>query len=105
MSGGALYDYRWPNLDEADGKWRDEELNELYHDLFVGGDFSPRDYGGLALSLDVWLSYDTSEEAYREDLRRFKAKWMHRTPRNRLEFYQGKLQEYADRLKDELGEI
>ncbi len=40
MSGGVLFDYTWPNLQEADGKWHDNELDELYHDLFCGGEFS-----------------------------------------------------------------
>lgn len=102
MSGGRLFDYTWPNLEEADGKWQDEELNELYHDLFCGGDFAVRDYGGLCQSLDFYLSGDTDEESYREDLARFKAKWMHRTPKNRVEFYQGKLQEACERYKSEL---
>lgn len=105
MSGGKLFGYTWPDLDEADGKWRDEELNELYHDLFCGGEFSVRGYGGLCQSLDFFLSGDTDEEDYRDAASRFKAKWMHRTPRNRVEFYQRKLQEYADRLKKEMGEV
>lgn len=103
MSGGALFDHTWPCLDEADGKWADEEMNELYHDLFCGGEFAVRSYGGLAQSLDFWLSGDTSEDDYREALARFKAKWFHRTPRNRVEFYEGKIQAYADRCKVELG--
>ena len=105
MSGGALFDYTYPNLGEADGKWHDEELNELYHDLFCGSDFSVRGYGGLSQSLDFWLSGDTSEEDYREAVAMFKSKWMHRTPRNRVEFYQCKLQEYADKCKKEMGEV
>ena len=105
MSGGSLFDYSYPNFECADGRWRDEELNELYHDLFCGGAFSVRGYGGLAQSLDFYLSGDTGEEDYREEVARFKAKWMHRTPRNRVEFYQRKLQECAERLKREMGEI
>lgn len=104
MSGGSLFDYSYPHFEFADGRWQDEELNELYHDLFCGGDFSVRGCGGLAQSLDFYLSGDTVEEDYREAAARFKAKWMHRTPRNRVEFYQRKLQEYADRLKKEMGE-
>ncbi len=104
MSGGELFDYTYPNFEVADGRWCDEELNELYHDLFCGGDFSMRGYGGLCQSLDFYLSDDIDEESYREAVSRFKAKWMHRTPRNRVEFYQRKLQEYADRLKREMGE-
>ena len=103
MSGGVLFDFRWPNLGEADSKWHDEEMNELYHDLFVGGEFSVRGYDGLAQSLDFWLSDDTDEEHYRKQLARFKAKWFHRTPKNRIEYYEGKIQEYADRCKAELG--
>lgn len=105
MSGGELFSYCWPDFDEADGKWRDEELNELYHDLFCGAEFSVGGYGGLCQSLDFWLSSDIEEDSYREAVTRFKAKWMHRTPKNRVEFYQRKLQEYADRLKREMGEI
>ena len=80
----------------------DEELNELYHDLFCGGEFAVRDYGGLAQSLDFWLSDDTGEESYREAVKRFKAKWFKRTPKNRLEFYRDKLQQYCDKMKEEL---
>ena len=105
MSGGSLFDYSYPNFECADGRWRDEELNELYHDLFCGGDFSVRGYGGLAQSLDFYLSGDTNEEDYRKAAALFKSKWMHRTPRNRVEFYQRKLQECAERLKREMGEI
>lgn len=101
MSGGHFgYSYHPENLD---GQWRDEEINELYHDLFCGGEFAVRDYGGLFQSLDFYLSYDTSEEDYREAVARFKAKWFHRTPKNRVEFYRNKLQERCDELKRELG--
>ncbi len=46
---------------------------------------------------------DTGEEHYRDAVARFKAKWMHRTPRNRVEFYEKKIQAYADKCKVELG--
>lgn len=104
MSGGALFDYRYPNLEEADGKWQDEELNELYHDLFCGAEFSVRGYGGLCQSLDFYVSDDIGEESYLKAVSAFKSKWFHRTPSNRVEFYQRKLQDYADRLKREMGE-
>lgn len=103
MSGGVLFDYTWPNLEAADGKWQDEEMNELYHDLFVGGEFSVRGYGGLCQTLDFWISDDTGEEDYRDALSRFKSKWFRRTPKNRVEYYEGKLQETCDRYKQELG--
>ena len=102
MSGGHFgYSYSPQDLD---GEWRDEEINELFNDLMCGGEFSVRGYGGLLQSLDFWLSADTEEEYYRDAVSRFKAKWFRRTPRNRLEFYQNKLQECADRLKREMGE-
>lgn len=103
MSGGHFdYGYHPENLD---GQWCDEEINELYHDLFCGGEFAVRDYGGLFQSLDFYLSYDTSEEDYREAVAKFKAKWFHRTPKNRVEFYQNRLQDYCDQLKREMGDI
>ena len=102
MSGGH---FGWNYMpDDLDGEWRDEEINELYRDLFCGGDFSVRGYGGLFQSLDFWLSGDIDEESYREAVSQFKTKWMHRTPRNRVEFYQQKLKDYADKLKKEMGE-
>lgn len=103
MSGGALFDYSYPNFESADGKWRDEELNDLYSDLFCNGTFSVRGYGGLCQTLDFWLSSDIGEESYRKRVGQFKAKWFHRTPKNRIEYYEGKIQEYADRCKAELG--
>lgn len=102
MSGGHFgYSY---SPEDLDGEWRDEEINELFNDLMCGGEFSVRGYGGLLQSLDFWLSADTEEECYRDAASRFKAKWFRRTPKNRLEFYQKKLQECADRLKREMGE-
>ena len=103
MSGGALFDYRYPCFDEAVGKWGDAEVEELYRDLFVGGEFSVRGYGGLAQSLDFYLSGDTGEEDYREALARFKDKWMRRTPKNRVDFYRQKIMDYARRCADELA--
>lgn len=102
MSGGALFNYTYPNFELADGKWQDEELNELYHDLFCGDEFAVRDYGGLAQSLDFYLSFDIEREGYLEAVQKFKQKWFKRTPKNRTEYYQRKLQEYADKLKSEL---
>lgn len=102
MSGGALYNYTYPNFEEADGKWQDEELNELYSDLFCGGEFAVHGYGGLAQSLDYYLSGDIDRSDYLDYLQEFKRKWFKRTPKNRTEYYQRKLQEYADKLKDEL---
>lgn len=102
MSGGH-FGWSW-TPEDIDGEWRDEEINELFSDLFCGGKFSVRGYGGLFQSLDFWLSGDIDEESYREAVAAFKKKWMHKTPKNRVEFYQQKLQDYADKLKREMGE-
>lgn len=126
MSGGHFDVYAGGLADELGGQWRDEELNDLFADLFGDGwqrkrgpfgrygyeqdpprgEFGPRG-GGLFESLDFWLSGDTSEESYRADVRRFKDKWLRRTPRSRVEYYQRKFEEWADEIKekfvDELG--
>ena len=101
MSGGH---FNYMNFDCLDGEWRDEELDELFRDLFVGADFSIRGYGGLFQTLDFWLSSDICEETYRRKVAEFKAKWMRRTPRDRVEFYQQKIQAYADKCIAEFGE-
>lgn len=103
MSGGH-FDYQTVP-DALLDAWRDEEVNAIVHDLFDGGEFSVRGYGGLLQTLDFWLSGDVEEEAYREAVARFKAKWMRRTPKTRAEFYTAKLQERCDELKRELGAL
>lgn len=105
MSGGSLFNYTYPSFEGADGEWQDVEINALYHDLFIGGEFSVRGYGGLCQSLDFYVSGDTCEEEYREAVTRFKAKWFKRTPKNRVEFYQNELQKMCDEFKKELGEV
>ena len=103
MSGGALFHYTYPDFADADGWWQDEEMNELYHDLFVGGEFSVCGYDGLMQSLDFAVSDDTGMDSYFEKLGKFKAKWFHRTPSNRVKYYQQKIQDYSDKCKAELG--
>ena len=104
MSGGH-FNYDNYNIGYTmDGQWQDEEINELFNDLFVGNLWGQRS-GGLAGALDYWLADDISEETYREYVDKFKKKWFHRTPSNRVEFYQNKLQDYCDKLKKELGDI
>lgn len=103
MSGGH-FDY-WSYPEYMTGIWRDHEINELVDDLFCNGTFSVRGYGGLLQSLDFALSGDTDIEDYERKAASFKRKWMRRTPKTRVEYYQDKLQAYADRLKKELGEL
>lgn len=104
MSGGH-FGYEQENTAIAfEGAWRDAEINALFYDLFVGpadlDDSSVR--GGLANALDYWLAADWTEERYREAVARFKAKWLCRTPQQRVDFYTQKLQEVCDRYKAEL---
>lgn len=102
MSGGhfnyANNTVQW----EMDGKWEDEEINELFYDLFCADLWDGRN-GGLATALDFWLSSDICEETYREYVAAFKKKWFNRTPEDRVEFYQNKLQEHCDKLKEEMS--
>ncbi|MCI8469335.1 MAG: hypothetical protein HFJ75_07630 [Eggerthellaceae bacterium] len=101
MSGGRFNYQEITTADEFDGVWRDEEINELFSDLFVRG-FGHQDQG-LVKSLDLYLSNDIGEEAYREQVAAFKRKWFGRTPEQRVEFYQGKLQKRCAELKAELA--
>ena len=109
MSGG-YFDYVDSRVGyEIDGKWQDEDINELFHDLFCADLWGSRNgglaaaYGGLAAALDFWLSGDICEETYREYVAAFKKKWFNRTPEDRVEFYRNKLQEHCDKLKEEMG--
>lgn len=130
MSGGHFDNVYGASIgSELYGQWRDEELNELFFDLFGSGwsdysrpfgfhnydrpprecEFGPRG-GGLFESLDFWLAGDTSEEDYREDVRKFKLKWLARkTPKNRVEFYQDRFTDYSteimEKFREELGEV
>lgn len=102
MSGGR-FNYNNEIIGwEMDGEWEDEELNELFHDLFCAELWDGRN-GGLAMALDYWLSSDIGEESYRKYVAAFKKKWFGRTSEDRVEFYQQKLQEHCDKLKKELG--
>lgn len=127
MSGG-YFGYCGEAIENARGEWGDEELNEMFDDLFGSSryrrgrpfgstvydsasarcEFGPRG-GGLFESLDFWLSGDTTYESYQEDVRRFKAKWFRKTPKNRLEFYKDRFEEYAreimEKFKEELGDV
>ena len=100
MSGGLYSTYR---IDCHDIDWHDHELNELWRDLTSGKEFSVRGYDGLLQSLDFYECGDTERSDYMEAVQRFKRKWFHKTPRNRVEFYRGVIQRCADECKQELG--
>lgn len=110
------------------GQWQDVELDELFFDLFGNGweryrgpfgigkprkpefgrTWASEEYtGGLAEALDLYLSCDIDEEVYREQVERFKNKWLRkRTPRNRVDFYRSEFERTArdvmERMADEL---
>ena len=85
------------------GEMRDEEMDAMMEDLFAYGRGDTQDQAGPVMALSMWTAGDWGEDAYRDAVSRFKKKWFKRTPKNRVEFYQGKLQECCDRLKREFG--
>lgn len=86
---------------EMEGRWHDEEINELFYDLFCADLWGTRT-GGLATALDFWLSGDVGEDTYREYVAKFKAKWFGRTDEERAKFYCDSLQRRCDELKAEI---
>lgn len=84
------------------GRMHDEELDAMMADLFAYGRDDTKDQAGPVIALSMWEASDWGEDEYREAVKRFKDKWFKRTPKNRVEFYQGKLQEYCDKLKAEM---
>ena len=121
MSGGHFNIYPTQVGDEYGGQWCDAELNELFCDLFGNGyeryrgpygngslrkmQFgrvwsSDKYSGGLAETLDLWLSCDIDEEDYREQVAAFKDKWFRRTPRNRVEFYTEEITDVINAMRD-----
>lgn len=98
MSGGH-FDYMQYRVNEAfRNQWCDEEINELFYDLFNAPD-------GLVETLDLYRSYDIGEERYREHVQEFKDKWFGRTKENSVELYSNLLQKQCDRYKKELAGV
>ena len=118
MSGGYFDNVYGGHIAyEVGDRGEDEELNALFFDLFGDSwsgpdrksEFGPNG-GGLFEALDWYLAHDIDEDMYREQVRRFKLKWLvRRTPRNRVEFYQRLFEEKAtelmERYKKELVEV
>lgn len=110
MSGGH-FDYRQTSFAETfAGQFRDAEIDALFIDLFGDGYYGDggSEFGrtwlsddgrgaGLVETLDLWLSDDINEETYREQVARFKAKWLRRGDEGRLDFY---LKEYDRRCAE-----
>lgn len=76
MSGGS-YNYIYYKLEEeCKGAMYDAEMNDLIKDLVE-----------VLHDLEWWQSDDTSEEQYRETLKKFKKKWFHGNRKERLKGY------------------
>lgn len=103
MSGGRFGYVQDRVAEEMCGQWRDEELDALFYDLFRAHLWGDRE-GGLATALDLWLSDDVDEDAYREQVAKFKRRWLNRSQGQRAEFYARRLQKRCDELKEELME-
>lgn len=130
MSGGHFYTDPHTVADSYCGQWQDTEIDALFFDLFGAGwdkyhgrtpygkprrcefgrTWADQEYAsGLAEALDLYLSGDITEEDYREQVSRFKRKWLaKKTPANRVDFYKHQFEDAAkgliERLKMELGE-
>jgi hypothetical protein len=117
MSGGHFDYQQLTTAEHFSGVWEDEELNELFNDLFGSAWGSPSsEFGrtwaydgfgnGLAETLDLWKSCDIGEDEYREQVGRFKRKWLRRSKMDAYEFYverfESKAKEMTERFKREM---
>ena len=76
MSGGS-YGYIYSTLlSECYGRMYDAEMNDMINDL-----------AEVLHALEWWRSDDCSEEAYRKELAKFKAKWFKGDRQERLKGY------------------
>ena len=130
MSGGHFYTSPHEVADAYCGQWQDAEIDALFFDLFGAGwdryhgrtpfgktrrcefgrTWADPEYAcGLAETLDLYLSGDIEEDTYREQVSRFKTKWLaNRTPSSRVEFYKQEFEDAAmglmERMRKELME-
>ena len=76
MSGGS-YSYIYSTLlSECGGRMYDTEMNDMINDL-----------AEVLHALEWWQSSDDSEEIYRKELAKFKAKWFKGNRKERLKGY------------------
>jgi hypothetical protein len=96
MSGGS-YNYEYCRVDdEYVGRMYDAELDELIKDLVP-----------VLKAVEWWKSCDTCEETYREEVLKFKKKWLSDDVRTeRLsEIINGKVEELREELLKMIGVI
>lgn len=76
MSGGS-YNYIYSQLrEECQNRMYDYEMNDLIKDLIP-----------VLQELEWWQSCDSSEEDYREEVKKFKQKWFKNDRTERLKGY------------------
>lgn len=90
MSGGSR-NYFYHELEDQAGTMHDREMDELVSDL-----------AEIMHDLEWWESGDYSEDAYREAVRKFKAKWFGGA---REEVLHGIVEKSCAELKAELLEM
>jgi hypothetical protein len=100
MSGGHFDYTQYHTAETFCGQWEDQEINELFRDLF-GNEWCD-DKDSLVHALDWWQSGDWREEDYRDCVRKFKAKWFGRTDEKSQEFYADKLREVCETYVQEM---
>lgn len=112
MSGGHFDYVQYSTAEKFWGEWGDEELNELFTDLFGGGwGITESEFGrtwayengkgnGLAETLDLWRSGDIGEDEYYEQVGRFKRKWLRRSKMDAYEFYVERFESMATEMKE-----
>lgn len=90
MSGGS-YNYMYCRIeDEYVGRMYDSQLNAMMNDLCE-----------LLHDLEWWQSCDSSEERYRDTVRKFKKKWFKQTKIDVQKQIESKFEETKDELLKE----
>lgn len=75
MSGGC-YEYFYIKLQDFENEMQDREMDDLIVDL-----------AEVFHDLEWWQSGDSSEEVYREQVKKFKDKWLHQSAESRIANY------------------
>lgn len=90
MSGGS-YNYMYSSIEyEYAGKMHDSQLNAMMKDLV-----------DVLHDLEWWQSCDSSEERYRDTVRKFKKKWFKQTKIDVQKQIESKLEQTKDELLKE----
>ena len=92
MSGGC-YEYFYIKLQDFENEMQDREMNDLVVDL-----------SEVFHDLEWWQSGDSSEAVYREQVKKFKDKWLHQSAESRIANYiDEELEETRKRLYNMLS--